>query len=66
MSKHRLRHSRAYAAGARAMGEAIKADLAPILPDDARPDLERVIDNIRTCRFPMPAAQADAVAKGQT
>lgn len=56
MSKHQMRHARAYAAGGRDACEQVKATLSKLVPEDRhKAELGRVIDNIRQTRFPMPA-----------
>lgn len=56
MSKHQMRHARAYAAGGRDACEQMKATLSQIVREDHhKAELGRIIDNIRQNRFPMPA-----------
>lgn len=64
MSRHRLRHERAYAAGGRDACEKIEAVLAPLLREkEQRAALNRLIDNIRQSSFRMPAPNA---ARGES
>jgi hypothetical protein len=54
VSKHHSRHARAYAAGARDACERIKETVSAILPQQSRPEFDRIVDNIKTTQFPMP------------
>lgn len=53
MSKNSRRHRRAYVAGAHTGIARLRAVIAPLLPADARPALEKMAANV-TAEFPMP------------
>lgn len=60
MSRHRARHARAYAAGARDFGDALKTAMADRLSDPgARAAFDRIVDTIRDGRFRMPPAHPE-------
>lgn len=63
MSKHRRRHERAYAAGARDACEAVKESLRPLLPIADRARLDRVIDHIKASRFPVPEPEGKGTSE---
>lgn len=53
MSKNSRRHRRAYVAGARQGIYRLRAVIAPLLPAEACPALDRLVANV-TDEFPMP------------
>lgn len=54
MSKNQTRHKRAYAYGAHQGMRELRQVLAGLMPNEAVIELDKIIENLKRERFPMP------------